>query len=171
MKISNWKNILLGLAVIILIVAADQVSKAYISNTFVNEQKNIIEVIKNFFYISYVTNTGAAWSLFSGNTFILVWCTGFLLLTGFVFMFFTDRIFLTVSVSMIVGGGLGNFIDRVFKKGVVDFLDFYIFGYDYPVFNIADVCLVCGTILLAIYILFLYKNDKPGFRRIKLWKK
>ena len=53
----------------------------------------------------------------------------------------------------------------------MDFIDVYLGSYDYPVFNIADSVLVCGVIALAIYVLFFYKEDNPGYRSLKLWKK
>jgi len=65
---------------------------------------------------------------------------------------------LRLAISIVLGGALGNFIDRLLYGKVTDFLDFYIFGYDYPVFNVADICVNIGTILLAIYIIFIYKE-------------
>lgn len=167
----SWKHIITGLVIIIVSVLADQLSKLYIIHTYPETGKNLYTVIEDFFYISHVRNTGAAWGIFDGNTFILVWMTGIVLLVMFCFLFFTNRMGLTIPVAMIVGGGLGNLYDRIFRDGVVDFLDVYIFGYDYPVFNVADSILVCGVILLVIYVIFFYKEERPGFRSLRLWKK
>ena len=57
-----------------------------------------------------------------------------------------------------LGGTIGNFIERVFKGYVTDFLDFVIFGYDYPIFNVADICLVVGTISLLVSIILTKEN-------------
>jgi signal peptidase II len=65
---------------------------------------------------------------------------------------------LGLSLSFILGGGIGNLIDRIVRGSVVDFLDFYIGSYDYPKFNAADSFIVVGTILLAYYILFVHKE-------------
>ena len=62
---------------------------------------------------------------------------------------------------MILGGAIGNLIDRVLRpEGVVDFLNFYIFSYNFPAFNVADSFITVGTAILAIYIFFIYKEDK-----------
>lgn len=160
----NVKNILWGFAIIAIAVVLDQISKWYIVQNFEPFQKNILTVIPGFFYISHIRNAGAAWGILSGNTFMLVGFTGLVLLAAAVFLCFTNRLTLTIPIAMIIGGGFGNLIDRIFRNGVVDFLDVYIFGYDFPVFNLADSILVCGTILLGGYVLFLYKDENPGFR-------
>lgn len=167
----SWKHILAGLAVVILAIAADQLSKWYLLKTLPEIGKNQVTVIENFFYISHVRNTGAAWGIFSSNTMILVWITGLVILLMFLFLFFTNRMMLTIPVAMIVGGGLGNMYDRIFRDGVIDFLDVYFWEYDYPVFNVADSILVVGVILLLVYVFFLYKEENPGFRSLRVWKK
>ena len=55
-----------------------------------------------------------------------------------------------ISYSLIIGGIIGNLIDRIFLNHVIDFLSFNIFGYYFPIFNIADICIVCGILLLLI---------------------
>lgn len=69
---------------------------------------------------------------------------------------------LRVSISIIIAGALGNWIDRVLYGKVTDFFDFYPLGYDYPVFNVADICVNMGTILLLFYIIFIYKDPSPS---------
>ena len=73
--------------------------------------------------------------------------------------------FSSIGVSLMLGGTIGNFIDRLFNGFVVDFFDFIIFGYDYPIFNVADICLVVGAIMLIIQIIisrdfFFEKKEK-----------
>jgi signal peptidase II len=64
---------------------------------------------------------------------------------------------------LILAGAVGNLIDRVRLGYVVDFLSFDIFGYDFPVFNLADMCIVIGCILMIIYVLFIHKENQPLF--------
>jgi signal peptidase II len=69
-----------------------------------------------------------------------------------------DNRFLRFALSLILGGAIGNYIDRVIEGKVTDFLLFYIGSYPFPIFNAADMAVTCGTILLAIYMLFIYKE-------------
>ena len=63
-----------------------------------------------------------------------------------------------LSLSLLMGGAVGNMIDRLFQGYVVDFLNFYPFGYDFPIFNTADICITVGVALLLVYIIFVYKE-------------
>jgi len=161
----KYKNIIIGLVIILVAVVADQVTKNITVASIPQNSRAVHTIIEGFIYISHVRNLGAAWGILQGNTFILVGMTSVVLVACFVFMFFTRKMLLTVPVAMIVGGGLGNLTDRIFRTdGVVDFIDVYIFGYDFPIFNVADSILVCGTIMLIVYILFIYKEDDPGWK-------
>ena len=115
-------------------------------------------IIDGFFKLTMVHNTGGAFGLFRDNTIIL----GIIgvLFTG-AFIYYIEKNELSklerISCSMILSGIIGNIIDRVVRGYVVDFLDFNIFGYDYPVFNVADIFITIGVIAL-ISMLLIYKR-------------
>jgi signal peptidase II len=116
-----------------------------------------IEVIPGFFNLVHVGNTGAAWSLFSGKSSLLA-----LLAAGTLFAIFRWRRSLglnlrpvQISFGLLVGGILGNLVDRVVHKHVIDFLDFHFGSYVYPTFNIADSGICVGVI---IYLWYSFRN-------------
>lgn len=152
----KWKT-LLWFLVTIVGLAADRWSKFYIVANIDKGEK--IEVIKNFFYITHHTNTGAAWGILGDITLILgvLSIVVSVLLVYFYFKF--DVWPIRLSLATIIGGALGNAIGRIFNGGVTDFLDFYIWGYNFPVFNVADMMVTIGTVILGVYILFFYKES------------
>lgn len=144
--------------IIILGFILDRVSKVWVIDTLADKS---ITVIDNFFYLRYLENKGAAFSILQGKTIFLVVMTSLVSLgILFVIIKYKDK-FLRVSLSLILSGALGNLYDRITKGSVTDFLDFHFGSYIFPTFNIADMFVVVGTILLAIDILFFYKEDKP----------
>lgn len=170
------KNKILGLFIFICGIIIDQVTKFVIVKEL--PVGNSIEVIKGFFYIAHSKNDGAAWGILRGQSFFLVGVTFVAIVICFYIMMRSERLLFTSSLALMASGGIGNLIDRVFrgtrlfKGSVVDFLDFYIFGYDFPVFNVADMCVVTGAIMFMVFILFIYKDGdrimKPiGFLKQK----
>lgn len=111
-----------------------------------------IPVVPHVFHITYVENDGAAWNILSGNKIILILIACMTL--GFIYFFFLKNknlhVVEQVSYGLFLGGILGNLVDRVFLGHVIDYLDFTIFTYHYPVFNIADIGIVLGVTLLVI---------------------
>ena len=110
-------------------------------------------VIKNFFSLTYVENDGAAWSIFSGNrVFLIVISVLAIILIYFYFIKNNDiKNFELINYSILIGGIMGNLLDRIKFGKVIDYLDFNLFGYNYPIFNFADICIVISIILLLIY--------------------
>lgn len=111
-----------------------------------------ISVINNFFYISNVHNYGAAFSILYGNRIFLVIVSIITLVLVYYFLLKNKR-FKWIDIiiySLLIGGILGNLFDRIMYGYVVDYFDFYIFGYNFPIFNIADICIVCSVILIII---------------------
>ncbi|MDP4182123.1 MAG: signal peptidase II, partial [Bacillota bacterium] len=79
----------------------------------------------------------------------------------------TDNKFLKTALTIILGGAFGNFIDRLFRGSVVDFLQFYFGSYQFPIFNLADSFIVIGTILLMFYMLFIQKENENRKKEIE----
>lgn len=142
------------------VLVADQISK-YTVRTFMSEGESI-NVIGDFFRLTYYENDGAAFSTLSGQRVILIMIPAIAIIAGLVYMSKNRKAhpLLHVSISFIVAGGAGNLIDRTFFGSVTDMFDFSIFP---PIFNVADIFVVIGCGLLVVYI-FMYekleeKND------------
>lgn len=146
--ILNKKTYLI--AVLVLII--DQISKSLIEIFFkLNES---VMVIKDFFYITVVHNTGGAWSIFSDYSYLFIIASIVAIALLIKFMFgFKNNIHNNIAFASLFGGIFSNLADRLFLGYVRDFLDFKIFGYDYPIFNIADIAIVAGVILLIIAVI------------------
>lgn len=144
------------LAVLIL----DQFTKAYIVKTM--SVGDSYSVIPGFLNITSHRNTGAAWGILSGKMgfFFLVTIIVLGLLTYFYVKEARGHFWMQMAISLLFAGALGNFIDRMKNGEVVDFIDTYIFGYDFPIFNVADSSLTVGVILILILLLFDSKKNK-----------
>ena len=131
-----------------IILIIDQILKNIVKTKMSLNQE--IVLIKNFFSINYLKNTGAAFSILNNQTLILI-------IISFIIIFALDR-FITkennlnnlsvISIGLILGGTFGNLLDRIIYKGVIDYLSFRIFSYNFPVFNFADIAITIGTLLL-----------------------
>lgn len=134
----------------IVFIFIDQISKGLI-NIFMNLNDSI-NIINNFFSLTYVHNYGAAFSMLSGARLLFIIIT--IIALNVIYLFFIKdkslNKFEIITYSMLLSGIIGNLIDRVMFGYVVDFLDFIIFGYDFAIFNIADSFIVISVILLII---------------------
>lgn len=136
------------LGIIILII--DQAIKFYLTSNMVLNQTNIL--VKNFLNITYVRNTGAAFSLFENNTWLLI-VIGVLAVIGLII--YIGKLadipdYDIFTYSLLLGGVLGNLVDRVMRGYVIDYISLNIFGYYFPVFNFADICIVVSMILIIV---------------------
>jgi len=136
----------------IIIILLDQISKIIISSFFSLGQS--IKVIKNFFYLTYAHNYGGAWSILSNKITLLVILTFIII---FILIKYMDRFKINkkniIAFALLFGGIMGNLMDRICFGYVKDFFDFKILGYNFPVFNVADIEIVIGVFLIAIAIL------------------
>ncbi|MGP7817582.1 signal peptidase II [Niallia sp. 01092] len=137
----------------LVIIVIDQWTKWLVAKNM--DLGESIEVIKNFFYITSHRNSGAAWGILEGKM-AFFYIVTILVIAGICYFIQTGtkgkRLF-GVSLGLILGGAVGNFIDRIRHQYVVDFINTYIFRYDFPIFNIADSSLVIGVILLLFVML------------------
>ncbi|KFZ43645.1 peptidase A8 [Anoxybacillus sp. KU2-6(11)] len=112
-----------------------------------------IPIIENVLYMTSHRNRGAAWGMLQGQ-FWLFYVITIVVVVGIVIYIQrlqpTQRLF-GIALGLMLGGALGNFIDRVFRKEVVDFVHTYIFNYSFPIFNVADAALTIGVALMFIY--------------------
>lgn len=140
-----------SLIIIAAIAIFDQLIKMKIVEKITIYEK--LEVIKDFFYITYVENTGISFGLFKGTRVILIILTLIvcLVLSYYVFKFYKKYAIIAVCLSLIIGGAIGNLIDRIRFGYVIDYLYFTFFP---PVFNLADAAIVCGAIALSCILLF-----------------
>lgn len=143
----------------ILLFILDQISKSIIS-TYLKLNESII-VIKDFFYLRYINNTGASFGMLSDSRTLLIILSIIAIIIILRYMNnFKKTKMNTLGFGFILGGVLGNLSDRILFGYVKDFLDFVIFNYDFPVFNFADIFIVLGVILLIISII--RGEDKNG---------
>lgn len=143
--------------IIAVIFVLDRLSKLWVLGNLVD---NPITVISNFFYLRHLENRGAAFSILHGKIPFLVITTSIVSIFLIYYLIKYNQKLLRVALSMILGGAFGNLYDRIFRGSVVDFLEFHFGSYVFPSFNVSDTFVVCGTILLAIYILFIHKDEK-----------
>ena len=118
-------------------------------------------LIEGIFHLTYVENRGAAFGILDGKGVFLIILTAAVMAALVVLLIlgkFHHPLLLT-AVTLFLGGGIGNLIDRIFRHYVVDFLDFRLINF--AVFNFADCCVVIGTVLLFIFVLFVMDKDKP----------
>ena len=121
-----------------------------------------ITIINNVLYITSHRNRGAAWGILQGQMWLFYVITIVVIVAIMFYLHKAARgkMLLGVSLALMLGGAIGNFIDRVLRKEVVDFIHAYIFNYNFPVFNIADSALVIGVILLMIQMLLEERGSK-----------
>ena len=144
---------MIWIGIVLFVIAIDQASKIIVANNINYTQK--IEVIEHFFYLTHVTNSGAAWGMFKNGRIFILPLTVIMSLVIIYILSKTDSGIQKVALSLILGGALGNLIDRFFRNGyVIDFLEFHFGSFVFPVFNVADSFIVIGTVLLSYCILF-----------------
>lgn len=153
--------IFLSISLIIL----DQVVKLIIDKTIT--ENNSVVLIPGFFSLTHVRNPGAAFGILEDHPWVFMLFTTIILIAA-VLVLCMGKIknhWGIVALSLIIGGGAGNMIDRIFLGEVIDFFAFNFWGYQFAVFNVADIFVCCGTVILAFYIFFSHDFDGKKEKR------
>lgn len=155
----NRKILLIALGIIIIIL--DQITKIILI------EKNIT-IIPNVLDFTYTKNTGAAFGIGSNNIFFIILVN--IVILGFIIKFLKERkedvdFKILVSLILILSGGIGNLIDRIFRGYVIDFVDVNFF--DFPKFNVADISITFGIIILIICVLKMVLANEKNINKEK----
>jgi len=161
-----WIIFIIACAICLL----DQATKLYVELSL--KTTSHVDIIDGFLYLTKSYNTGAGWSIMNDNTLLLALIS---LVATIALIYFTIKRFKTfkghvlpgICMALALGGCVGNMVDRfmtVFgvRDGVIDFVGMYIGSYSWPIYNVADIALVLGIVLFAIWALFFDKSNKSG---------
>lgn len=141
-----WLPAIMG----IVTFAADRLTKHLVSANMSIRQS--IPVIQDIFHITYQTNNGAAFSILSGRVEFLIAATVLIIgaLVAYILKMKPKSKLFGIAAALIISGALGNLVDRITRGFVVDFLDARFINF--PIFNVADICVVVGAALFCIYV-------------------
>ena len=158
MKISTKRFKMFAAVIALLFILVDQLIKyIVVCNMSLGDS---IPLLNNVLHITYVLNDGAAFSFMAGQVWLLCGVTS-VIMAVLIYLYFSKKIIhklVISSLALIISGGIGNLIDRffngevLFQGRVVDYVDFRLINF--AVFNFADCCVVIGTILLVVYLIF-----------------
>ncbi|MFH0812656.1 MAG: signal peptidase II [Pseudomonadota bacterium] len=151
-------KVLILLIIIPLVLFLDQITKLWIEHHLTHVQS--IQVVQNFFHITCIRNTGGAFGIFSGieipyfqKFFIVVTLITIVLIGVLYWKLQTNQYGPASAIALIIGGAIGNLIDRIRLGGVIDFIDLHVYSYHWPAFNVADSAITIGSFLLGAYII------------------
>ncbi len=140
----------------------------FLKQIVLNNVKSLpLTVIPSFFSISYVENTGGAWGILGNSTWILTLLSVLVVILLNQYLLKKEKYtkLEVISYGLFMGGLLGNLVDRLVYGHVIDYLDFTIFSYSYPVFNVADIALVVGVFLLVIELIRSERNESKSRKK------
>lgn len=141
----------------VILIAVDRITKNWAAQALASGD---IAVIDKVLYFRYTENTGVAFSMFSDNRWVLVGITSVMLIVALAFFLsgkIKDKLEL-FALSLIIAGGVGNLIDRLSLGYVIDFIDVRIINF--AIFNVADMCITIGAILVCIAAFAAEKREK-----------
>ena len=151
----------------IIALVLDILTKQLVINTMIEHQS--ITIIENFISITFAKNTGVAFSFLEGKVPLII------IMTSIVIIFILKYIKTTkpnkiesICYGLVLGGAIGNLLDRLIYGYVIDYLDFNLFGYSFPIFNLADTFIVIGIIILLILSIIESRNQNEINKRSKI---
>ena len=153
------KRILIIVFIILLLICLDQLVKEYVLHNIYNSSRAMINGVLN---LTYVENTGGAFGIFNSNTIavILFNIITIILITLYIVIKIDKmNIRIIIGASLISAGGIGNLLDRIFRGYVIDYIDINPL-IKYPMFNIADICVVLGCTIIIIYTIISVSKEK-----------
>lgn len=149
---------MLAILSVIAMIVLDQLVKYW--TVSVLKAAGSIPILENVFHLTYVENRGAAFSILQGQKVFFILVTAFVL--AMIAIAFYKKWIVHFSgkwaLLMVAGGAIGNLIDRIFRGFVVDMFDFCLINF--PVFNVADIFVVCGGFLIAFYVMFIHPDPE-----------
>ncbi len=171
-KIKKFISPIIAISICVGVLLLDLLTKGLIIKYVVPNVGDSAKVLPPLINFIYVKNTGAAWGIFGGRQIFLIILTTIILALFITFYILRVKrigekssILFAVSTGLIVGGALGNLIDRIFLGYVRDFINFMFI--DFPVFNFADISLTFGIIIVVIYFLFYYSKEEAKISKNK----
>lgn len=137
--------------IVFLIAFVDQLSKIIVETNLISTES--ITIIPNFLNITLLHNFGAAFGILSDmDGIIIAFSLGVLIFLFFEIKKYYNNVFIFNVIAVLIGGILGNLIDRIIHGYIIDFIEFKLFSLNLPIFNVSDTCIVVSTILLIIVL-------------------
>ena len=159
-KINIKKSDVISFILIIIIFAIDRISKIYVIDLIQSKGREIF--VFDFLNLTLNWNTGIAFGLLSANANLLYHSISALILLIIIYLIYlmviSDKI-TKISISLIIGGAIGNLFDRINYYAVPDFVDFHYQNFHWFTFNIADIFITSGVLFMIVNEIFLKKND------------
>lgn len=157
----TYKSVIMYIMTFIIIVGGDQLTKLIVDHTL--QLGGGYTIIEDFFYFTYSRNAGGAWGILQGRM-TLFYLVSIIATIGIGYYFVQSHAYQKLTrfgLVLVLSGAVGNLIDRVLFNYVRDFIDFIILGYNFPIFNVADMAITIGIALIIIEV---------GLEEYKAWK-
>lgn len=156
MTTERIRYFLIAASLCAVVIGLDQWTKGYIMHHYVLPGRDIQE-ITSFFNLAIVWNRGISFGMFASHDQQIALCvmSGIIVLILLGWLCKNTELYVACALSFIIGGAIGNIIDRLTLGAVLDFLDFHINNYHWPAFNIADSAIFIGVVLLCIHSMFM----------------